>query len=47
GEEGREGRRGLRGRPGLPGPAGTDALPCPRELLANFENACQECCKKP
>ncbi|UJR35900.1 hypothetical protein I4U23_028643 [Adineta vaga] len=47
GEEGREGPRGFRGRPGLPGPAGMDALPCPREVLANFDNMCSSCCKKP
>jgi len=47
GEDGREGPRGLRGRPGLPGPPGMDGLPCSRDVLTDFENMCQNCCKKP
>ncbi|UJR10136.1 hypothetical protein I4U23_014355 [Adineta vaga] len=47
GNEGQEGQRGFRGRPGLPGPAGMDALPCPQELLKNFDTMCTSCCKKP
>lgn len=47
GDRGDEGKRGFRGRPGPPGPAGMDALPCPRELLLNFDSTCNSCCKKP
>ncbi|CAF1118546.1 unnamed protein product [Rotaria sordida] len=46
GEEGPTGKRGFPGRPGPPGPAGMDALPCPREILLNFDNICNSCCKK-
>ncbi|CAF1931860.1 unnamed protein product [Rotaria magnacalcarata] len=46
GEEGPGGKRGFPGRPGSPGPAGMDAFPCPREVLRNFDNACNSCCKK-
>lgn len=47
GDDGREGQRGFRGRPGVPGPSGMDALPCPHELLRNFDTMCTSCCKKP